>query len=424
MTWSGKKMAGMLDPADIGTDLEFHRQIVESTHDCVKMLDLEGRLVYLTPKAQELLGICDLDGFLNRPWIDLWQEPWKAMAAAAVEAAKAGERGAFQGFCPTLDGTPKWWDVVVTPIAGPGGNASALLAISRDVTRQKEADDALRAAQSRISEIGNQLGHVARLTMLGTLTASIAHQLTQPLTAIMTNAQAARRLATQPVPDIGQLTAALDDIVRDDQRAGDIIEHFRALLRRGGPAKELCDLNATIQESVGMVRAEAAERRIVLDCQFDDAPLIWADRVQLQQLVLNLLMNAVEAVAESSPATRQVTVRTRLDRQRSVQVCVENEGARVTADQVDRMREPFYTTKPEGLGLGLAICREILRAHRSELRAECRRAGGLTFSFVLRTTTRASARKRSGLVAGHKIGTRVFPPRLSASRLKRSEPRA
>jgi PAS domain S-box-containing protein len=418
-------MAGWFDPAGIHTGLDFYRQIVESTHDCVKVLDLEGRLVYLTPKGQELLGICDLEGSLNRPWVDVWQEPWKAMAAAAVEAAKAGERGAFQGFCATLDGTPKWWDVVVTPIAGPGGNVASLLAISRDVTSQREAVDALRDAQVRISEIGNQLGHVARLTLLGTLTASIAHQLTQPLTAIMTNAQAARRLASQPVPDIGQLVAALDDIVRDDQRAADIIEHFRALLRRGGPAKELCDLNATIQESVDMLRVEAVERRIVLDCQFDGAPLIRADRVQLQQLVLNLLMNALEAVAESSPLTRQVTVRTRLDHGRSVQVSVENGGAHVTADEVGRMREPFYTTKPEGLGLGLAICREILRAHRSELQAERRRAGGLTFSFVLRTTTRANARKRSGLVAAHNIGTSVVPPRLSvSSRVKRSEPRA
>ena len=105
------------------------------------------------------------------------------------------------------------------------------------MTTQKEAVDALHDAQTRMTEIRNQLAHVARLTMLGTLTASIAHELTQPLTAIMTNAQAARRLAAQPVPDVDQLTAALDDIVRDDQRAADIIEHFRSLLRRGGPRK-------------------------------------------------------------------------------------------------------------------------------------------------------------------------------------------
>ena len=193
-------MAGWFDPADIYADLDLYRQIVESTHDCVKVLDLDGRLVYLSPKAQELLGICDLAGFLHRPWVDVWQDPWKAMAAAAVEAAKAGGRGVFQGFCATFDGTPKWWDVVVTPIAGPGGNVAALLAISRDVTRQKEAVDALHDAQARISRDPQPAGHVARLTMLGTLTASIAHELTQPLTAIMTNARAARRLASSPCP--------------------------------------------------------------------------------------------------------------------------------------------------------------------------------------------------------------------------------
>jgi len=272
-------------------------------------------------------------------------------------------------------------------------------------------------------EIRNQLGHVARLTMLGTLTASIAHELTQPLTAIMTNARAARRLATQQVPDVGQVTAALDDIVRDDQRAADIIEHFRSLLRRGGPAKELCDLNATIEEAVAILRAEALERRIVLRCQFDDAPVVWADRVQLQQLLLNLVMNALDAVGEASPATRHVTVRARLRHERSAVVSVENEGSGVTADQMGRMGEPFYTTKPEGLGLGLAICREILRAHRSELQAERRPTGGMIFSFMLRSTTRAGATKRAGRIADRKRDASVVPPRLNtSSRLKRSEP--
>ena len=215
--------------------------------------------------------------------------------------ASAGGRGAFQGFCATLDGTPKWWDVVVTPIGSSAGNVSALLAISRDVTRQKEAIDALHVAQTRMTEIRNQLAHVARLTMLGTVTASIAHELTQPLTAIMTNAQAARRLAAQPVPDVNQLTAALDDIVRDDQRAADIIDHFRTLLRQGGPSKELCDLKSTIEQTIALVRAEAVERRIVLNCEFDDAPLVWADRIQLEQLVLNLVMNALDAVGDIVP---------------------------------------------------------------------------------------------------------------------------
>ena len=315
---------------------------------------------------------------------------------------------------------------MVTPIAGPAGNVTALLAISRDVTRQKEALDALHEAQTRMTEIRNQLAHVARLTMLGTLTASIAHELTQPLTAIIdTNAQAARRLATQPLPDVVQLTAALDDIVRDDQRAADIIEHFRSLLRRGGPAKELCDLNSTIEEAVAMVRAEALERCIVLGCQFDDQPVVWVNRVQLQQLVLNLVMNALDAVAEASPVARHVTVRARLQHERSAVVSVENEGSRLTAEQMGRMGEPFYTTKPDGLGLGLAICRDILRAHRSELRSERRPTGGMIFSFMLRSTTRAGATKRAERIADRKRGAGVVPPRLNASsRLKRSEPRA
>jgi PAS domain S-box-containing protein len=379
------------DPADIYNDLDLHRRIVESTHDCIKVLDLEGRIIYLTPKGQELLGVCDLTTFLQRPWVDLWQSPWKEMAAAAIERAKAGQRAAFRGFCPTFAGTPKWWDVVVTPIAGPDGTVSALLGISRDVTTQKETLDALRDANVRMTEISSQLAHVAQLTMLGTLTASIAHELTQPLTAVMANARAARRLVGEPVPDIGQVTAALDDIVRDDQRASDIIEHFRRLLQRGQPAKELCDLNSTFDEVAAMVRGQALERGIALECQFDTATVVWADRVQLQQLALNLVVNAFDAVAAAPAAARRVTIRTRRQHTRSVAVSVENDGALVSAEHIGRLREPFYTTKTGGLGLGLAICRQILDAHRSELRAEPKPTGGMVFSFTLRSATRKAA---------------------------------
>jgi len=384
-----------LELAELFDDVAFHRRIVESTHDSVAVLDLDGQLLFLTAWGQQLLGIADLGTVIGQPWVHLWDDPWRAMAASAVASAQAGRHGTFQGCYRTADGRATWWDVVVTPIDAPGGGLSALLAISRDVTTQKTTLDALHEAQAKVTELRQQLANFTRLTMLGTLTASIAHELTQPLTAIMANAHAARRLAAQREPDLGQIRAALDDIVRDDQRAADIIEHFRSLLKRGSSSKQLCDLNATIEDVLTTLHGEAVARRIMLSCQFDATPSVWADRVQLQQVVLNLVTNAFDAVVAAAPPSRHVTVRTRALGTRGVVVSIENDGAQMATEEIARLGEPFYTTKPQGLGLGLAICRHILDAHRSALRVEHRAAGGMIFSFTLRSSKRVAAARRA-----------------------------
>jgi PAS domain S-box-containing protein len=362
---------------------EFYCRIIESTHDCVKILDLDGRIVYLNPNGQQLLGICDLASFLHRPWVDLWEEPWKRMAAQAVEDARAGGKAGFQGFCRTFDGTPKWWDVAVTPIAGITGAVTELLSISRDISAQREALDALRESEARLSEIRTQLAHVGRITMLGTLTASIAHELTQPLTAVMSNASAAQRSLEQPSPDLAETTTVIADIVRDAQRAADIIEHFRTMLRRSPPSRESCDVNAIVREVVALVHGEAVRRRIALECRVEEMPPVWANRVELQQVLLNLLINAVDAVDGPSSVARTVTVRTSRGESGATVVSVEDHGPPVPDDQLRRMRDPFYTTKPEGLGLGLSICRELLAAHGSTLSTLRKEAGGMVFSFAL-----------------------------------------
>jgi PAS domain S-box-containing protein len=384
-----------LELADVLDDAECHRRIVESTHDAIAVLDLDGRIIFVTARGRELLGFGDPATAIGRPWLDTWDHPWREMAASALASTRAGRRGTFEGCRRTAGGASTWWDVAITPIENQSGELSAVLTISRDITTYKEALDALHDAQAKMSELHAQLAHVNRLTTFGTLTASIAHELMQPLTAIMTNARAARRLVGRQGTDIDHVAAALDDIIRDDQRVSDIIEHFRSRLKHGGPSKQLCDLNSTIEDVLAMVRAEAAERCIVLRGQFDETPSVWADRVQLQQLVLNLVMNAFDAVVAAAPPSRQVTVRTRRLAARGVVVSVENEGHRVTSEQIARLWEPFYTTKAEGLGLGLAICREILDAHHSELRAEGRAAGGMIFSFTLRSSKRLAAARRA-----------------------------
>ena len=361
---------------------DFASRLLESTHDCVKVLDLEGRLVYVNSHGQELLRMCGFTTFLKHSWIDLWQEPWRQMAVQAIEQAKAGNRGSFQGYCRMPDGMPMWWDNVITPIVAADGDVKELLAVSRDVSRHMQVLLELREAQTKNHEIRTELAHVRRVTLLGTLAGSIAHELRQPLTAIMANARAAHRFLERPDPEVARAIEALDDIVRDDQRASHIIEHFRSLLKGGQVPDTPCDLNDAVGEVVRVLRSDAANRQIAIHCTLDEKlSTVGGDRVQLQQVVLNLAMNAFDAVMDPQAVERTVMIRTAREPDGAATVIVEDDGPPLSDDQFGRMQRPFYTTKPEGLGLGLSICREILAAHSSELRAERKDRGGLRLSF-------------------------------------------
>jgi PAS domain S-box-containing protein len=363
---------------------DFASRLVESTHDCVKVLDLEGRLIYVNSRGQELLRKCGFTTCMNHSWIDLWQEPWRQMAVRAIGRAKAGKRGSFQGYCQTPDGMPKWWDNVITPIFAADGGVKELLAVSRDVSRHMEVLVELHEAQLKNREIRTELAHVRRITLLGTLAGSIAHELRQPLTAVMANARAARRFLERPEPEVASAIEALDDIVRDDQRASQIIEHFRSLLKGGQLPDTPCDLNDAVAEVVRLLRSDAADRQIGIRCTLDQGvPTVRGDRVQLQQVVLNLMTNAFDAVLDPQAVERTVSIRTGSEADGAAIVSIEDDGPSLSDDQFGRMQKPFYTSKPEGLGLGLSICREILAAHSSELRAERKDTGGVIFSFRL-----------------------------------------
>ena len=275
------------------------------------------------------------------------------------------------------DGSVRWVSARGKGYYDGAGKPQYMIGVVFDITERKEIE------QERLV-LGEQLAHAGRLTMLGTLAASIAHELTQPLTAVRANARAALELLDRPVPDVAEATLALQDIVRDEHRAAEMVEHFRKLLTRSPSAKPPCDLKATIHGVVDLVCHEAVKRHIALNCDVaGEMPLVPGDRVQLQQVILNLLINAFDAVTEPASIARAVTVRASDDHAGGVVVAVEDEGPAVSDERFGRMRTPLYTTKPEGLGLGLAICREILAAHGSELRMARKDPGGMVFSFTL-----------------------------------------
>ena len=231
-----------------------------------------------------------------------------------------------------------------------------------------------------------ELTHVGRVTTMGELTAAIAHELNQPLTAILTNAQAGRRFLDAEPPDLGEVDGALDDVVEGAERTRDLINRLRELIRRGEITREVVDLNEALRGVESIARSETQLAGVTLELSLaPDLPPVFGDRVQLQQVLLNLVQNGAAAMRNSDRGDRGLEVSTSLDPEGGVVVAVTDHGPPVNESILRKMFDPFFTTKNDGLGMGLPICHTIIEAHGGELLAEANSAGGLTLRFTLPT---------------------------------------
>jgi len=216
------------------------------------------------------------------------------------------------------------------------------------------------------------------------LTASLAHELNQPLAAILSNAQAAGRFLGGESPDLVQVRECLTDIVADDKRAAEVINRLRGLLKKGEYQPSLADLNEVISEAMRLVRNNALLRQVSVKFEpLPGLPPVLGDRIQLYQVVLNLIMNGLDAVAERSPGDRWVLVRTAKADGGGVELTVEDSGKGIAESEIARLFEPFFSTKRDGLGMGLSISRSIVQAHRGKIWAENAVEGGAIFRCVL-----------------------------------------
>ena len=268
----------------------------------------------------------------------------------------------------------RWWSVQVVPLTGARSGAVVTRADITDVRRAE-----LEALRSR-----QDLAHVARVATVGELTASIAHQLNQPLSAIMTNAQAAGRILEWTEPDLEEVRAILVDIVKDDRRASDVIQRVRDLLRNGELQMQWIDLSGLIREVADLLSSETIIRDVALSLSFDRVPIYTkGDRVQLQQVVLNLLQNAMEAMSDEHRSGRVIHVSCRAEENGPVHVSVQDSGPGVRIGAEHTIFEPFYTTKAGGMGMGLSIVRSIVEAHGGSIRVRNHPSGGAVFEFTL-----------------------------------------
>jgi signal transduction histidine kinase len=229
-----------------------------------------------------------------------------------------------------------------------------------------------------------ELTHIGRVSAMGELAASLAHELNQPLTAILSNAQAAQRFLAADVVDLEQMREILSDIVADDKRAAAVIHRLRVLLKKGDPEFVSLDLNDIVSEVAWLLRSDAIIRTVSMSLELaPDLPRVRGDRVQLQQVVLNLVLNGLEAMREPGAGDRTLVIRTARDGAAAVAVAVQDSGIGIDEKDVDRLFQPLYTTKAEGLGMGLAIARTIVDAHGGQLGAATNGHGGATFHFTV-----------------------------------------
>jgi C4-dicarboxylate-specific signal transduction histidine kinase len=268
-----------------------------------------------------------------------------------------------------------WYELSVERLRRNEGGA---VVTRTDITARKRAVDQVREQRS-------QLTHLGRVAALGELSGAFAHELVQPLTSILGNAEAALQVLPAATPGCAEIREMLRDIIKDDMRAAEVIQRLRSMLARGEIRRQMVDLNQLIHEVLTLARGDLVARSVSVDTQLDTrADLVLADPVQLQQVLLNLIMNASDAMVGNPPGERRLSIVTRRSEAgRATECAVADRGPGVREDDLERIFQPFVTTKKHGLGLGLAICRSIIEAHGGRLWAENSHSGrGAIFRFT------------------------------------------
>jgi PAS domain S-box-containing protein len=331
----------------------------------------DGRLVEVNPEWERFFEIERAEAVGKTP-VQLGLVGSRESDRRFREMLAAGE--ALRGFEQRVqlrNGTTRWMSLS-TELIQLGGEP-CFIVMSRDITEQREADESRRV-----------IARSSRLALLGELTASIAHEVNQPLGAILSNAEAAEMLLAKgeaPLPEVRQILA---DIRRDDLRASEVIRRVRALIGNRETRMEALDVNDLLESSMRLVAHDVQRRGVIVSREYAlNLPAISADRVQLEQVLLNLLLNAMDAIKGVSLADRRVTLRSARRDTGSVEISVADNGHGIAPDKIERLFDSFYTTKENGMGLGLSLVRSIAEAHSGRVTAENNAGGGATFRLIL-----------------------------------------
>jgi len=352
------------------------RAVFENSAIGVALTDPNGRFLATNSAFQKMLGYTEEEiGELT--FLELTHEDYRESNWLLVKELLEGKRQQFQieKQYRRKDGSLIWVSNNVSLVPGTESMPRFLMALSEDITERKRTEETLRRTLA-------ELAHVTRVASLGEMTASIAHEVNQPLAAVVANGHACLRWLAASPPNVPKAVEAAERIVKDGKDAGDIVRRVRALFKRTGVERVPLDLGEVIGEVLRLLDSYPARKHVSLDVMLHpDLPPVFADRVQLQQLVLNLMVNALEALEPVSGRVKQLSVRTKRAASSAAVIEVSDNG--IGLDDSVAAFEPFVTTKPEGMGLGLAICRSIVAAHEGTLSAERNVGFGTTFSVTL-----------------------------------------
>src|SRR6266566_3913542 len=357
--------------------------VVESSHDAIVSKDLDGIITSWNKGAERLFGYAAEEAVGQNITLIIPPDR-RGEERAIVERLMRGERvDHFETVRMRKDGSLLDVALTISPIKGAGGGIVGASKLARDITERKRAEDALRQAQA-------DLAYMSRVTTMGELTASLAHEIRQPISAAVTNAKTCLRWLGRDEPDVAEACEAASRLVKDVTRAADIIGRISSLFKKGAPQRELVDVNDLIREMIVLLSSEASRCSISIRTELAEGlPKVMADRVQLQQVFMNLMLNGIDAMKETTGGG-ELTIKSEAG-DAQLLMSVSDTGMGLPPEQAEQIFKAFFTTKDKGTGMGLSISRSIIESHGGRLWVTDNSGRGATFQFTLPRTVAAHA---------------------------------
>ena len=387
-----------------GTNVEIEdlkraqEEIIERKHSQEQLLESETRFQVMADTAPVLIWMTGTDGlcnYFNKPWLEFTGRTMEQEVGTGWTEGVHPEdvQGCFDVFLPAFharkpfrmeyrlrraDGEYRW--VIESGIPRyAGGEFAGYIGSNIDITDLKRATE----ERERLRQVKSELAHINRVTTMGELAASIAHEIKQPISAAHTNAKTCLRWLGRDHPDIEEAREAVSRIIQDVTRASEIISRIRGLFKQGESERASLDVNEVIGEMISLLRSEAGRHAISVHAELaPELPKVSADRVQLQQVLMNLMLNGIEAISEGK-AEGDLTIRSQRNPEDLVLISVSDTGIGLPPDRADKVFDAFFTTKPQGTGMGLSLSRSIIEAHGGRLWATGNPDRGATFQFTL-----------------------------------------
>jgi PAS domain S-box-containing protein len=356
-----------------------YRTVADHTFDWEYWQNSDGSLQYVSPSCERICGYTAQDFMKNPSLLQdiIVNEDEKAWAEHRCDHQKEGRSEAILFRIQRPDGEIRWIEHACQPVFDSHGNNKGVRASNRDVTKREFYKSESRQLQS-------ELAHMDRIVTISALTSALAHEINQPLAAMRSYAQAALRFLDKNQPEYDSVRKALQGIVADNKRAAAVVNRLRDLVKKGTVHREVFDINSIINDVIGLMNSEIVLRNASLTLGLHPAvPVVRGDSIQIQQVLINLLTNALDAMDNQPRQNHTITISTRPQNSISAIITISDSGGGIPADKIEAIFAPFHTTKPKGVGLGLAICKSIIEAHGGRIWAANNPEGGAIFSFIL-----------------------------------------